>query len=196
LIADDYYPALERSNVRLVTTPIERVTEHGIVTQDGVERAVDAIIYGTGFRVAEPLTHVEILGAGGRNLSAAWQNGMEAYLGTVVSGFPNLYLLLGPNTGLGHNSMVFMIESQIRLVLSCMQALRERGAEVATVKPAAQARFNATLQPRLQRSVWSSGCQSWYLDANGRIPTLWPGFTFEFWLRTRRVKQRDFDFSV
>jgi cation diffusion facilitator CzcD-associated flavoprotein CzcO len=188
LMADDYYPALNRENVHVVTDPVVRVTERGVVTADGTERRADAIIFGTGFRVADYLAPMRIVGRGGRELNEAWRDGVEAYLGTMAAGFPNLYMLMGPNTGLGHNSMVFMIEAQVHYVLQCMRLLERRGARTLDVRPPVQRRFNDHLQPRLSRSVWASGCASWYLDHRGKNSTLWPGFTFEYWLRTRRVR--------
>jgi cation diffusion facilitator CzcD-associated flavoprotein CzcO len=185
LLADDYYPALTRSNVEIVACPIARANERGLVTQDGKEYELDTIIYGTGFHVADSLSTLQVTGRGGIQLTEAWKDGMEAYLGCLISGFPNLFLLLGPNTGLGHSSMVFMIESQVELVLRCMRAMRRRGARSARVRTTTQRDFNQRLQPRLQRAVWGSGCRSWYLDAAGKNVTLWPGSTLEFWLRTR-----------
>jgi cation diffusion facilitator CzcD-associated flavoprotein CzcO len=192
LMADDYYPALCRPNVHVVTSAIERITEHGVVTADGVERPVDTIIFGTGFRVTDYLAPMRIVGRGGVDVNEAWRSGVEAYLGTMLAGFPNLYMLMGPNTGLGHNSMVFMIEAQVAYTLRYMHMLERRGARCADVRPEAQTAFNAKLQPRLARSVWASGCESWYLDENGKNATIWPGFTFEYWLRTRRVRHEDY----
>lgn len=192
LMADDYYPTLERPNVEVIGEPISHVTEGSIVSRDGVERPVDAIIYGTGFRVTELLTHMRVEGRGGVDINDAWKSGVEAYLGTTVSGFPNLYLLMGPNTGLGHNSMVFMIESQIDYVLGCMRNLDRAKARFADVKPQVQKAFNERLRARLERTVWASGCHSWYLDDAGQNSTTWPGFTLEFWLRTRRAKIDDY----
>jgi cation diffusion facilitator CzcD-associated flavoprotein CzcO len=193
---DDYYPALTRPNVEVVTDGIAEITARGVVTRDGVERPVDAIIWGTGFQIADALTPLRIHGRGDIELSALWRGGMEAYLGTTIAGFPNMYFLTGPNTGLGHNSMVFMIEAQVHYILALMRAMERRGADVAEVRPATQRHFNERLQPRLGRGVWASGCQSWYLDERGRNTALWPGPTVEFWLRTRRVRARDYAFST
>src|SRR5207248_11699784 len=166
LIADDYYPALTRPNVEVVTESITRATERGLVTADGVEREFDAILFGTGFEVAKFLSAVNVAGVGGAQLSEAWKGGPSAYLGTTVANFPNLFVLMGPNTGLGHNSMIFMIESQIEYALACMRAAERRGAKWARVLPKTQERFNDQLQPRLARSVWASGWKCWYLDPN------------------------------
>lgn len=193
LMADDYYPTLELPNVEVVADRIEKVTERGIVTEGGVERPVDTIIYGTGFKVTELLTHMSVRGRGGVEINDIWKSGVEAYLGTTVSGFPNLYLLMGPNTGLGHNSMIFMIESQIDYVLGCMRITKDHGARFADIKPKVQKAFNERIRERLERTVWASGCHSWYLDREGQNSTTWPGFTFEFWLRTRRVNAKDYE---
>ncbi len=192
LMSDDYYPALERPNVQVIGDAIAEVTARGIVTEGGVERAVDAIIFGTGFHVTDMITPMHIRGRGGVDLNDAWKDRIEAYLGTTVAGFPNLYVMTGPNTGLGHNSMVFMIEAQIDHVIACLKAIRRRGATLAEVRAPAQRAFNDKLAPRLDHAVWSSGCKSWYIDAHGRNSTTWPGFTFEFWLRTRRLVARDY----
>lgn len=193
LMADDYYPTLERENVELVTEGVSEARANSIVTEDGKEREVDAIIYGTGFRVSEFLDHVPIQGQGGVDLTEAWQGGVEAYMGTMVSGFPNLYILMGPNTGLGHNSMVFMIESQIDYVLRYMKTLDERRAAFLNVRPSAQRAFNDRLRARLSRTVWATGCHSWYLGGSGDNSTTWPGFTLEYWLRTRRLRLEDYE---
>jgi cation diffusion facilitator CzcD-associated flavoprotein CzcO len=195
LMADDYYPALARSNVELVTGSIARATERGLVTRDGKEYELDTIIYGTGFHVADSLRALQVTGRGGVELSQAWKGGMEAHLGCLVNGFPNLFLLLGPNTGLGHSSMLFMIESQVDLVLRCMRAMQRHSARSAQVRARTQRDFNGWLQPRLQRAVWGSGCHSWYLNAEGKNVTLWPGFTFEFWLRTRLLNEAVLEFD-
>jgi cation diffusion facilitator CzcD-associated flavoprotein CzcO len=194
LISNDYYPALAKPNVDVVTDGISEVTATGLVTNDGTHREVDAILFGTGFRVTDLLTPLRIYGIGGVDLNDAWKSGMEAYLGTTISGFPNLYMLMGPNTGLGHNSMVFMIEAQIHYVMNHMRLMRDKRARYADVRKGAQHDFNERIHSRLSKSVWASGCKSWYLDASGRNSTVWPGFTFEYWLRTRNVAAQDYVF--
>ena len=162
------------------------MTARRVVTADGTERAVDTIIFGTGFRVAEiPIGHW-IRGRGGRLLSDAWAGSPRAHLGSTVAGFPNLFLLLGPNTGLGHSSMVYMIESQIAYVTDALRVMRERGAAVAEVRPEVQAAYNREIDARMEHTVWSTGCSSWYQDATGRNPMLWPDWTWRFRRRTRR----------
>jgi cation diffusion facilitator CzcD-associated flavoprotein CzcO len=181
-----YYPALQRANVELVTGGIAEVRARSIVSNDGTERAVDAIVLATGFEAAEAVAPFEVRGRGGRDLSATWKDGAEAYLGVSVAGFPNLFLLVGPNTGLGHTSMVFMIESQIAYVLDAVKTMRKKGLRSVEVRDDVERRYNAELQARFPRTVWASGCVSWYQTRSGKNTTLWPGFTVEYRLRTRR----------
>ncbi|WP_248963483.1 flavin-containing monooxygenase [Sphaerisporangium perillae] len=189
LLSDDYYPTLCRDNVELVTDHITEIRPHSIVDATGREHPVDVIIYGTGFKVTEALAEQRIVGRNGMKLQEAWRDGIQAYLGTVTAGFPNLFFLLGPNTGLGHNSVVFMIEAQVRYIMSCLRLLSTTRARALDVLPSAERAYNDRLQRRLSRLVWSEGgCVSWYLDDQGRNRTLWPGFTFEFWARTRTAK--------
>ncbi|MEV0382100.1 NAD(P)/FAD-dependent oxidoreductase [Nonomuraea sp. NPDC050643] len=189
LISSDYYPALTRQNVSLVTDGITEIRERSLVDAAGVEHEADAIVYGTGFKVVDALTGQHIVGRDGLKIQDAWQDGIEAYYGITTSGFPNLFFLLGPNTGLGHNSVVFMIESQVRYVVECLRLLSRTQARAVDVKPGAQRAFNERLHARLDPLVWNEGgCSSWYLDEHGVNRTIWPGFTFEYWARTRRVK--------
>ena len=193
LLSNDYYAALQRPNVSLVTAPIERITPKGIQTRDGVEHPADAIVCGTGFMVGDYLTHLKIVGRSGRTLDQAVKQRAGNYLGVTVHGFPNLYLMMGPNTGLGHNSMIFMIEAQARLALQAIQTLRSKKLAFLDVLERAQARVTDHLQQRMRRSVWASGCHSWYMDADGYNGTLWPYFTFQYWWRTRRLALADFE---
>jgi cation diffusion facilitator CzcD-associated flavoprotein CzcO len=183
LISDDYYPALDRPHVDVITDDVAEITERGVVSH-GVERPVDAIVYGTGFRVQEMLTPLTVVGRDDADLNEMWRTGgLQAYKGTAVAGFPNLFLLLGPNTGLGHSSMVFMAECQIAYVLDALRTMR--GPVEVTVE--AQEAYNAEIQLKLGGAVWANGgCRSWYLDASGRNTTLWPGFTFQFRRATAR----------
>ncbi|TJY62285.1 NAD(P)/FAD-dependent oxidoreductase [Sinimarinibacterium sp. CAU 1509] len=181
LISDDYYPALAQPNVDVVTDGIREVRASSVVTTDGVERPVDCIIYGTGFKAQDPLPRGAIFGRGGVDIVDAWTQGPEAYKGTTVSGFPNLFMLMGPNTGLGHSSMVYMIESQIAYVLDAVLQMRAKGWAAVDVKADRQTRYNDGLQAALKKAIWTAGgCKSWYLNAQGRNTTLWPSFTFKF----------------
>ena len=194
LLSNDYYPAVARDNVTLVTDGIERVTARGIRTRDGVERAVDAIVLATGFEAAEQAAPFAVRGREGHTLDEAWKDGPEAYLGTAVSGFPNLFLIVGPNTGLGHSSMVFMIESQIAYVMDAIRTLGAEQLKLVDLRAAAQKRYNDELAERLAKTVWATGgCSSWYRTRSGRNTTLWPGFTVEFRMRTRRFDAESYE---
>lgn len=190
LISDDYYPALGRDNVDLVTDGIREIKANNIVTADGTEYQVDAIIFGTGFTATDPLGPLQITGRDGVDLREEFaRTGTEAYLGTTVAGFPNLFMLTGPNTGLGHNSMVYMIESQIAYVMDALKSMRRKNLAALEVRRGIQDKFNAKLQAGSKHSVWKAGgCQSWYLDASGKNVTLWPGFTWQFRRQTAHFK--------
>lgn len=193
LISNDWAPAMNRDNLDLVTTPITRVSPKGVVTSDGQEHEVDAIIYGTGFKATDFLSPMTIVGPDGRDLNQAWQNGAEAYKGITVNGFPNLFMLYGPNTNLAHNSIIFMLESQMRYVLSCLRLLGQQGQGSAMqVRPERQSQFVEGVQERLKDSVWEAGCTSWYRNEQGRNTVNWPGFTFTYRLATREVDPDDY----
>jgi cyclohexanone monooxygenase len=192
LLSNDYYPALALPQVDVITHGIREVREHSIVADDGTEREVDAIIYGTGFKVQEVIARGMFFGRGGVDIADTWITGPEAYKGTSVSGFPNLFLILGPNTGLGHNSMVYMIESQAAYIMDALQRMRAEGWSTVDVKRAAQAEYNHGLQAKLGKAVWQTGCKSWYLDANGKNTALWPGFTFRFRKQTAEFDEANY----
>src|SRR4051794_1324755 len=191
LVSNDYYPALARDNVEVVTDGVREVREHSVVDAAGVEHEADVIVYGTGFHVTDAFDDLEIVGREGRNLGKEWATeGMRTHLGITVAGFPNLFFLLGPNTGLGHNSVVFMIEAQISYVAEALRLARGRAIEP---KPEVQERFNGDVQRKLAKGIWTrGGCKSWYLDAKGVNRTIWPGFTWRYWLDTRKVRREDF----
>ncbi|MFF5988105.1 flavin-containing monooxygenase [Prauserella flavalba] len=197
LISNDYYPALNRDNVDVVTDGVAEVTEHGVIDKAGVEHEVDAIIYGTGFHVTDAFDDLDIIGVDGRNLGKLWSTeGMQTHKGITVAGFPNLFFLLGPNTGLGHNSVVFMIEQQIRYISEAIRFVESRGAESIEVREDVQAQFNDDIQRKLERGIWTQGgCKSWYLDAKGVNRTIWPGFTWRYWLETRKLRPSDFELT-
>ncbi len=192
LISNDYYPALARDDVEVITDPIARVTERGIVTADGAEHAVDVIVFGTGFQVQQQLADLPIRGRGGRELNQVWvERGMQAHRGTTIAGFPNMFMLLGPNTGVGHTSVLHMLESQVGYVIEALEQMRRRELHAVEVSEAAQEAFNRELQGMQARTVWSSGgCRSWYLDESGRNTALWPDFTYRF-----RNQLADFDLA-
>ncbi|MHB8341589.1 MAG: flavin-containing monooxygenase, partial [Mycobacteriales bacterium] len=185
LLSNDYYPALRQPNVTVVTDPILEVTERGVVSADPAgsrtEHRVDTIIFGTGFHVTDPPIAERLRGRDGRTLAEHWQDGMSALHGLTVAGFPNMFFLVGPNTGLGHTSIVFMIEVQVRYILDALAQLADRSLAVLEPRPEVQHAYNAELQTRLARTVWNvGGCASWYLDPQGRNTTVWPTFTFTF----------------
>lgn len=186
LIMNSYYPALTRPNVALYTDGIAQVRTHSILTRGGEERAVDAIILGTGFDVEHSLGSIEVRGRNGRLLSQSAEGGLEAYKGTALPGFPNFFMIAGPNTGLGHNSMIYMIESNVNYLMAAIRAIREQGLHSVEVRPEVTRDYNLVIQQRLAGTVWNSGCKSWYLAASGKNNTLWPGFTFEYRRITRR----------
>ena len=187
LISDDYYSALERDNVEVVTSPISRVTKHGIVTEDGRERPVDAIIYATGFQASDFLAPMDIRGTENRTLNQVWKDGAEAYLGMTLAGFPNFFMLYGPNTNLGHNSIILMIECQVRYVMQCIDAFMKRNLDYIDVRQETMDRYNREVQRSLKQSVWDTGCESWYKNEAGRITNNWPHSTISYWWRTRRA---------
>jgi cation diffusion facilitator CzcD-associated flavoprotein CzcO len=195
LISNDYYPAFNRENVQLVTDGVREVKPNAVVAEDGTEREVDAIIMGTGFHVTDGFAHLRIVGRDSADLATQFaEQGMQTYLGINVSGFPNLFFLLGPNTGLGHNSVVFMIEQQAKYVVRALDEMNDVGAEAMDVRGRAQTSFNGEIQRKLANGVWSTGgCTSWYLDAAGVNRTVWPGFTWRYWMRTKRVRLADYE---
>jgi cation diffusion facilitator CzcD-associated flavoprotein CzcO len=189
LVSSDYLPSFNRANVELVTETIEAVTRHGLRTADGIERAFDALVFATGFDVRNCLRPVDIVGRGGLALQQAWAEGPEAYRGVAAPGFPNMFFLYGPNTNLGHSSIVFMLECQFAYVRRCRK-VADRLAEIE-VKPEASRAYNADLQARLGRMVWATGCGNWY-GQDGRITANWSGSTTAFWRQMRRVRWQDF----
>ncbi len=186
LPSNRWYPALGEDNVELVVTGVSEVRANSVVDSEGVEREVDAIIFGTGFQVTDMPVGKAVTGRNGATLDDAWKGSPNAYLGTSVPGFPNMFLLLGPNTGLGHNSMIYMIESQIAHVLDALDTMRKRGADEVEVRSDAADAFKAEVDKRHEGAVWNTGCASWYLDDTGRNATLWPDWTFRFRQRTAR----------
>jgi cation diffusion facilitator CzcD-associated flavoprotein CzcO len=187
VLSNDWYPALQAPNVDLVSSGLEELREHSIVGRDGVEREIDTLIFATGFKPAELPIAGRIRGRDGRSLAEVWGGSPEAYLGSTVSGFPNLLLFYGPNLNLGHNSIVYMLESQMNYATDALRTMRALGGAEFEVRAEAQAAYNDEIQERLAASVWNTGgCGSWYLDRNGRNSIQWPGFTFEYRRRTRR----------
>jgi len=192
LPSNDFYPALAQPNVSLVTEKIIEFRPGAVVTADGTEHAADTVILATGFHVTDNPTFGKITGADGRTLADVFG---QTYLGTVVPGFPNYFQLTGANTGLGHSSMLLMVESQLTYMVDGIAKTEAMGGRFE-VRPEVAAAYNAELQRKLPQTVWGSGCSSWYLDAEGRNLTLWPGFTFDFRRRTRTFRSDDFVLSA
>lgn len=194
LLSNDYYPTLCRDNVTLETTAIARVEKDAVILADGRRVPVDVIIYGTGFHVTDRTQDpFDVIGEGGRRLKDDWKDGAEAHLGITVTGYPNYFILMGPNTGLGHNSIIYMIESQIAYIMSALRAMDARGLRTLDAKPQAQAAFVDEINRKVGSTVWSSGCRSWYLSANGRNTTIWPDYTFKYRYRTRKINLADYN---
>jgi len=193
LISNDYFPALTQPNVELVTDGIAEVREHSIVGNDGVERAVDAIIFGTGFHVSDFPFANRVRGKEGRTLSEVWAGSPKALVGTTVAGFPNLFLLPGPNTGLGHSSVVYMLEAQIEHALTAIVYMRRNGVNAIEARSEAQEAYVASVDKSMRGTVWTSGgCLSWYLDNTGRNSTLWPTPSWKFRRRVARFAPHEY----
>jgi cyclohexanone monooxygenase len=181
LMSNDYYEALAMPNVEVVSDGIREVRAHSVITDDGVEREVDAIIFGTGFTAQEPVRPGMVIGKGGIDILDRWGDAMEAFKGTAIDGYPNLFFLVGPNTGLGHNSMIYMIEALTTYVVDAIQQMRAGDWKSVEVKPEALRAYNDKLQAKVEGTVWQvGGCKSWYQNAAGRNTALWPDFTFKF----------------
>jgi len=188
LISNDWYPTLARPNVELVTTPIQQVESDGVRTNDGELHRFDVLILATGFAVSTFPAPMSIYGKNGLDLQQHWQDGASTYLGLAVSEFPNLWFLAGPGTGLGHNSIVFMIEAQLHSIIGALAYMREQNVDVLELSPNVEHAAYAEQTERIARTVWTSGCQSWYQSDDGRVDTVWPGTTIEYWFRTRRFR--------
>lgn len=204
LISNTWFPALQRPNVSLVTQAVTQITAQGVVRADGTLYPCDVIIWGTGFKAAELVTPMRIYGESGcaelgsgseaPELGALWRSGPAAtQLGITVAGFPNMFMLVGPNTGLGHNSILFMIEAQVDYIAAALRDLRRRGQSTLRLRAQVQKENYADVQRKMKGTVWSSGCRSWYQNAEGQIDTLWPGFTWQYWLRTRRFNAAHYE---
>lgn len=187
MLTDHWYPALARSNVSLITEPIAQLTEHAVLTADGAERPADVIVYATGFHSHAFVAPMAVIGAGGRSIDEAWRPTAKAYLGLTVPGFPNLFLIYGPNTNGGTGSVIYTIEAGINHVIGALRMLEGRGSRRIEVRRAAAEAFDAELRAQLERTVWHSGCTNWYVDANGNDPNQWPWTWSAYRRRTSRI---------
>ena len=195
LLSSEYYPALTQPNVDVVASGLAEVRGSTLVAADGTETEVDAIVFGTGFRVTEMPIAERVVGADGITLAEAWKDGMESLRGATAAGFPNWMTVIGPNTGLGNSSMILMIESQLNYMADFLRQLNILGGRTALApRASAVGAWNRRVQERMKRTVWSTGgCTSWYLDANGRNTTIWPGTTREFRQATREVDLAEYE---
>jgi cation diffusion facilitator CzcD-associated flavoprotein CzcO len=193
LISNDYFPAVAAPNAELVTAGIAEVRPHSIVTRDGVERPTDTIVLATGFHVTDLPIAGKIRGRDGRSLADVWADGMVTNRSATVAGFPNMFLLVGPNVGVGHTSMVYMIESQVAYVDDALQTMAAEGLAVLETTPQAQEAYRRLIAQKSTGTVWvGGGCASWYLDKHGHNTTLWPDFTFRFRKLTRKLDRENY----
>ncbi len=193
LLSNDYYEVLARPTVEVISHGIAKVTPKEIITADGKQYPVDVIIFGTGFKSNAFLHPIQLEGVAGKMLSQAWKMGPEAYFGMMVSGFPNFFLLFGPNTGLGHSSIVYMIEKQVDYIVQLLQLIKQKNLKYLDVKSEVMANHNAKLQEDMQRLVWSSSCQSWYKNESGKVINNWPDFTWKYARQVKRIRLEDFN---
>ncbi|MDO0924259.1 NAD(P)/FAD-dependent oxidoreductase [Streptomyces sp. TG1A-8] len=192
LISDDYYPALGRDNVELVTEPITRIEPEGIRTADGRLHDVDVIVHATGFEPLDRTGGVDVVGRDLRSLREVWKEGPQAYLGMAVNGFPNMFMLYGPNTNVGHHSILFMVECQIAYVLQALEALDAVPSGRVDVDPEVQGRYNEELQRKLADTAFSAGCASWYKTQDGKVVNNWPSSIEEYRERTAVFVPQDY----
>ncbi|AVH48449.1 MULTISPECIES: flavin-containing monooxygenase [Acinetobacter] len=194
LVSNKYFPTFNRDNVELVTDAIQELTADSIITKDGKMRKIDCLIYGTGF-ITDPRIYLQpfsCIGEHGVELKQAWKDGAESYYGISHKGFPNLFQLLGPNTVLAHNSVIFMIESQVDYILQMMDLVAQSQSNAIVVKDQVQDQFNHDVQDMLNNTVWQSGCVSWYQQDGGKNFALWPTYTWKYWLKTKSLHPSDF----
>jgi cation diffusion facilitator CzcD-associated flavoprotein CzcO len=196
LVSNDWYPALQRANVELMTEGVAKLEGRRVIGASGSERETEVVIFATGFAATEFLRPMRVYGRDGAELGETWKRGAATHLGVCVAGVPNCFLLVGPSTGLGHNSIVFMIEAQVNYLVGALQRLRRSGARALELRPEAQAASYREVQERMRKTVWLSGCRSWYLSEDGRNDTLWPGSTLEYWWRTLRFDAARYRFTT
>ena len=194
LVSNKYFPTFNRDNVELVTDAIQELTADSIITKDGKMRKIECLVYGTGF-ITDPRIYLQpfsCIGEHGVELKQAWKDGAESYYGISHKGFPNLFQLLGPNTVLAHNSVIFMIESQVDYILQMMDLVAQSQSNAIVVKDQVQDQFNHDVQDMLNNTVWQSGCVSWYQQDGGKNFALWPTYTWKYWLKTKSLHPSDF----
>jgi cyclohexanone monooxygenase len=195
VFSSDYLPALTRPNVEVVASPARYLRARSLVTEDGTERDVDVVVCATGYAAADYLGQLDVAGEHGTTLREVWQDGAQAYLGMAVPGFPNFFMLYGPNTNVGSNSVIFMLEAQARYIVRALKYMRRKGRTYVAVRPAALAQFVAKIDRWMTGTVWTTQCSNYFRAANGRVVTQWPRSAGSFWGMTRRFKPADFSFS-
>ena len=197
LQSNTYYPTFLRDNVELNTEGVAEIVADGVIDNNGVKHEADIVIWGTGFHVVDAFDYLDIKGRDGLDLASQFkEHGVETYMGMTIHGFPNLYFMLGPNTALGHNSVVFMIEQQTKYIMKMLDEMKRRGAAAAEATLEAQTAFNTEIQRLVSKGIWTTGgCTSWYLDSHGKNRTIWPKFTFQYWWETRKVEAADFEWE-
>lgn len=196
LVDSKFYGAVTQPNVKLITKCITQIGSNYIQTDDGVKHAVDAIILGTGFASQDFIAPMKVYGLKGQELNAAWSEGAYAYRGITVSGFPNLFLLYGPNTNLGYSSIIYILESQIRYAMGAIKTLHRAPGTFVDIKSEVQQRFNDNLQQSLRKSVWGGSCSSWYITANGKVTSNWSGLAFTYRIITRYFDSQNYQWSL
>ena len=193
LVSNDYYPALQKDNAKLITWPIARISEKGIRTVEGIEHQVDCIVFATGFDVSHSGTPFPVVGRDGRVMGDDWKRGAQAYKSINVAGYPNLFLTFGPNSGPGHNSALVYMESQLEYALKGIRKIVGEDLKVLDVREDAQQRFNKGIQKRLAKTNWNSGCKSWYLTEDGFNATMYPGFATQYAAQMADFKEDDYE---
>jgi cyclohexanone monooxygenase len=195
VFSSDYLAALSQPQVEVLSSPARYLRERSLVMQDGTERDVDVVVCATGYAAADYLGQIEVTGEGGVTLREVWRDGAHAYLGMAVPRFPNFFMLYGPNTNVGSNSVIFVLEAQARYVVRALRYLRRTRRTYVAVKPAAMASFLAKVDQWMQGTVWTTQCSNYFRAANGRVVTQWPRSARAFWGMTRRFKAADFTFE-
>ena len=195
LLSDDYLPAMQRENVSLRTDGIDHFTEHGLYTNDGTEIEADLVVLATGFQTTRLFGNIKITGPGGLTMEQAWANEIRAHRSVAVTGFPNFFMTYGPNSGLGHSSMIIMFEAQASHIARLLQHASHTGKPTIAVRPEAEAAYNREIQKALKTTVWSTDCKSWYKDENGHIFTLWPYTTTRFIREMRKAPLDEYSFN-
>jgi cyclohexanone monooxygenase len=196
VFSSDYLPALTRPNVEVLNSPARSLRARSLVTEDGTERDVDVVVCATGYAAADYLGQLDVSGEHGTTLREVWREGAHAYFGMAVPGFPNFFMLYGPNTNVGSNSVIFMLEAQARYIVRALKHMRRNGKTYIAVRPAALAEFVGKVDRWMVGTVWTTKCSNYFRAANGRVVTQWPRGARSFWEMTRKFKPADFSFAA